>query len=123
MTTSAEAKAYNWDTVRREDVTELFTRQLVWGEKVMLARLELKTGCVVPQHSHENEQVSMVTSGVIRFWLGEQREQRDLRAGDVLVIPAHVLHEAEVLEDFTGIDVFTPPRQDWLDGTDAYLRR
>ena len=119
-----EAKPYTWQDVPREQVNELFTRQLVTGEHVMLAHLELKKGCIVPRHQHENEQLSLVYSGSIRFWLGENEEQDlILREGQVLVIPPNLPHRAEILEDFVGMDVFSPPRQDWLSGSDSYLRK
>ncbi len=119
-----QAKPYRWDDVPREQVNELFARRLVSGEKVMLAQLELKKGCIVPKHVHDNEQLSMVFTGSIRFWLGENDEQDlTLGAGEVLVIPGGLPHRAEILEDFTGLDVFSPPRQDWLTGDDSYLRR
>ncbi len=119
-----DAKNYSWADVPVEDVTPVFARQLVWGERVMVARLQLKTGCVVQAHQHENEQVSLVTQGRIRFWLGEDGERElDLGPGEVLVIPGGTVHRALVLEDFEGLDVFSPPRQDWIEGTDAYLRR
>ncbi len=119
-----QAKPYRWDDVPREQVNELFARRLVSGEKVMLAQLELKKGCIVPKHVHDNEQLSMVFTGSIRFWLGENDEQDlTLGAGEVLVSPGGLPHRAEILEDFTGLDVFSPPRQDWLTGDDSYLRR
>jgi quercetin dioxygenase-like cupin family protein len=119
-----DAKNYRWDEVPKEQVNEFFARQIVSGEQVMVARLDLKVGCVVPRHHHHNEQVSLVLTGSIRFRLGEDGERElTLGPGEVLVIPGGVPHEAEILEDFTGIDVFSPPREDWLSGSDAYLRK
>jgi quercetin dioxygenase-like cupin family protein len=92
----------------------------------MLARIFLKKGAVVPRHSHRNEQVTYVLEGALRFRLWEQGESAGLEvvvhAGEVLCIPPDVPHEAFALEDTVDLDVFTPPRQDWLDGSDAYLR-
>lgn len=116
-----EAHNYDWQTVPREQVNDLFVRQLVTGEGIMLARLELKAGCTVPVHSHHNEQVSTVLSGRIKFFLGER--ELILGPGETLVIPRNVPHGAEVLEDFVGFDIFNPPREDWLSGSDAYLRK
>ncbi|WP_157448874.1 cupin domain-containing protein [Deinococcus peraridilitoris] len=124
MTNQVKATVYSWNDVAREQVNEQFARQLISGEKVMLAQLELKAGCIVPRHVHDNEQLSMAFSGAIKLVLGENEEQEFiLRAGDVLVIPGGLPHRAEVLEDFSGLDVFSPPRQDWLNGSDSYLRR
>lgn len=123
-TEAMQAKSYRWDDVPREEVNPSFVRQLITGEKIMLAMLDLKAGSEVAFHVHDNEQVSTAHSGAIKLILGEHGEQEFvLRAGDVLVIPGGLPHRAEVLEDFTGMDVFSPPRQDWLSGADSYLRK
>lgn len=111
---------YNWDAMEKERVNSLFERRLINGEAMTVARLDLKKGCIVPMHSHHNEQISLIESGSMRFTI----EGRDIvmGPGDVLHIPRNVPHSAEVLEDMTGIDLFSPPRQDWIDRTDAYLR-
>ena len=89
----------------------------------MLAHVYLKKGCIVPRHSHKNEQLSYILEGALRFRIGEdQREEIIVRAGEVLVIPFDVPHMAEALEDTIDVDVFSPPRLDWLDKTDHYLR-
>jgi quercetin dioxygenase-like cupin family protein len=89
----------------------------------MLAHVYLKRGCLVPRHSHENEQITYILEGALRFWLGaDEREECVVRAGEVLTIPSNLPHKALALEDTLDVDVFSPPRQDWLDGTDAYLR-
>jgi quercetin dioxygenase-like cupin family protein len=117
------ASFYRWDDLPRETLNERLDRRLVTGERLMLAHVYLKKGCIVPRHSHENEQVTYILEGALRFWLGaEPGEERVLRAGEVLVIPSNLPHMAEALEDTLDLDVFCPPRQDWLDGTDAYLR-
>ena len=114
---------YRVEDVPRERVTDMLDRRLITGERSMLAHVYLKKGCVVPFHSHENEQISYILEGALRFWLGEQGEdEMVLRAGEVLVIPSRVRHKAEALEDTVDVDIFTPPRRDWLDGSDAYLR-
>ncbi len=86
----------------------------------MLSELVLKKGCVVPAHHHENEQVSYVIRGMLKFEVNGQ--EIILRAGEVLLIPSNVVHSAVALEDTFDLDIFSPPRQDWLDGTDQYLR-
>jgi quercetin dioxygenase-like cupin family protein len=89
----------------------------------MIAHVYLKQGCIVPHHEHHNEQLTYILEGALRFYLGEdESEVIDVHAGEVLHIPSHVPHKAEALEDTLDVDVFHPPRQDWLDGTDAYLR-
>jgi quercetin dioxygenase-like cupin family protein len=120
----AEAKQRNWDNLPKEKLNDLLDRRLICGERVMLAHVYLKKGCVVPRHSHENEQLSYVLEGRLKLWTGEEGAEREwtLGPGDVLVIPSNLPHRAEALEDTLDLDVFNPPRQDWLDGTDAYLR-
>ena len=86
----------------------------------MLARVVLRKGAVVPEHSHHNEQISYILTGALRFLVGG--EDKTVRAGEVLVIPPHLPHSAEALEDTVDLDVFTPPREDWITGNDAYLR-
>ncbi len=110
-----------WQSVRKEVVTEKFWRKLVYGEKVMVAHLGLAKDCLIPLHHHEAEQISMILTGALKFEL-EGREVM-VRAGEVLVIPSNVPHSALAIEDSTGIDVFSPIRYDWLNGTDDYLRK
>lgn len=116
-------KKLNWDTIPVEKVTDKMERQLVYGEKVIVAKMKFKDGFLVPQHSHINKQVTNVVSGTIRFWFGKNKEETiDLNAGDVIVIPAGLPHEALMIGDVEEIDTWAPIREDWLDGTDNYLR-
>jgi len=115
---------YRWDEMPKETVTEVFDRRLITGDRVMLAHVYLKKGAIVPRHSHENEQITYILEGGLRFWIGEDESQViDVRAGEVLHIPSLVQHKAEALEDTLDVDIFSPPRQDWLDKTDDYLRQ
>jgi quercetin dioxygenase-like cupin family protein len=107
-----------------EKVNDKLDRKLITGERMMIAHVFLKKGCVVPKHSHENEQLTYILEGALRFKLGEdQREEVTVSAGEVLHLPSNLPHEAEALEDTLDVDVFSPPREDWLNKTDAYLRR
>ncbi len=110
-----------WDELPVETLNPLFQRQFVVGTQVMVARILMKKGCFVPEHSHHNEQISQVLTGSMRFSI--EGKEIVLKAGEFLIIPPHVPHSAEALEDSIGIDTFTPPRQDWIDGTDQYLRK
>lgn len=115
---------YRWDEMPQEPVTELLSRRLITSERMMLAHVYLDKGCIVPQHSHENEQITYILEGALKFWIGENGEEEVIvRAGEVLVIPSNVVHKAEALEDTLDVDIFSPPRQDWLDKTDDYLRQ
>jgi len=117
------AKWYRWDEVPREELHERLSRRLITGDQVMLAHVYLKQGCVVPKHSHENEQFTYILEGALRFLVGEEADEIVVRAGEVLHLPANVPHEARALEDTLDVDIFYPPREDWLNKTDAYLRR
>lgn len=111
-----------WDEVPLEQVTAQLARKLITGDRVMLAHVFLERGCIVPKHHHENEQFTYIISGALRFWIGENGEQElVVSAGEVLHIPSNVPHRAEALEDTLDMDIFSPPRQDWLDHTDAYF--
>jgi len=115
---------YRWEDMPREKVTDVLDRRLITGENIMLTHVYLKKGAIVQQHNHHNEQITYILEGGLRFWIGEdESEVIDVRAGEVLHIPSFVKHKAEALEDTIDVDVFSPPRQDWLDKTDDYLRR
>jgi quercetin dioxygenase-like cupin family protein len=123
MALKTGVRFYRVEDVPRERVTDMLDRRLISGERSMLAHVYLRKGCIVPFHSHENEQISYILDGALRFWLGEAGEDElVVRTGEVLVIPSKVRHKAEALEDTVDVDIFTPPRRDWLDGTDDYLR-
>lgn len=113
-----------WADLAEERVTDVISRKLVTGERMMLAHVYLKKGALVPQHSHHNEQLTYILEGALEFRIGADRgEVVTVRAGEVLVIPGDVPHEALAIEDTLDVDVFCPPRQDWLDGTDSYFHR
>jgi quercetin dioxygenase-like cupin family protein len=123
MTQSA-VSFYRWNDMPKEKVSDVLDRRLITGDKVMLTHVYLKKGAIVPQHNHHNEQITYILEGGLRFWIGEdESEVIDVRAGEVLHIPSLVKHKAEALEDTVDVDIFSPPRQDWLDKTDDYLRR
>lgn len=112
-----------WDDVPLEQVAEGMSRQIVTGEKMTIARIYFDDGFVVPLHAHENEQVTQVVEGTMRFWFDETRTQtRDLHAGEVMVIPPHQPHGAKMIGRVVEIDMWSPRREDWLRKTDDYLR-
>ena len=115
---------YRWDDMPKEQVNAGLSRRLVTGDRMMLAHVYLTKGCIVPRHQHENEQITYVVTGALHFWIGEdESEEITIRAGEVLHLPSLVWHKAEALEDTLDVDIFSPPRQDWLNKTDAYLRK
>jgi quercetin dioxygenase-like cupin family protein len=122
--TARDVTFYRWEDMPREKVSAMLDRRLITGDRMMLGHIYLKKGCVVPKHQHENEQLTYVLEGALRFWIGaDEAKEVIVRPGEVLHIPSNVWHKAEALEDTLDVDIFSPPRQDWLDKTDAYLRR
>lgn len=120
---AGKAKWYRWDKMPKERVSDTLERRLVTGERMMIAHVYLTKGAIVPKHSHDNEQLTYILEGALRFWLGESGERElVVAAGEILYIPSNLPHKAEALEDTLDLDVFSPPRQDWLNQTDAYLR-
>jgi quercetin dioxygenase-like cupin family protein len=109
-----------WHTIPLEDLSPLLQRQFVVGQQIMLARVLLKKGCVVPEHSHHNEQLSYIVEGALKFSVDGR--EIVVRAGEVLCVPSNMPHKAEAIEDTVDLDVFTPPRADWINRSDQYLR-
>jgi len=109
-----------WSTVPIEDLNPLLQRHFIVGQDIMLARVLLKKGCIVPEHSHHNEQVTYILEGALKFWI--DGKEVVVNAGEVLTIPPHMPHKAEALVDTVDLDVFNPPREDWINKTDDYLR-
>ncbi len=112
---------YNWTAIPEEKMNPLLSRQVIHTEQMTIARLWLGKGAVVPLHSHVNQQVTMLQSGALQFEMGGERFV--LQAGEALVIPPDLPHRVEALEDSTATDLFTPAREDWIRGDDAYLRK
>jgi len=109
-----------WSSVPLEELNPLLQRQMVWGQQIMLARVLLKKGCIVPEHSHQNEQLTYILEGALKFWIDGR--EIVVRAGETLSIPSNMPHKAEALADTVDLDVFCPPRSDWINKTDQYLR-
>ena len=120
---SRKATLYRWEDLPKEQLKPDLGRRLISTERLMLAHVYLEKGCIVPKHSHENEQLTYILEGLLRFSLGDdESEVVDVAAGEVLHLPSHLPHKAEAIETTLDVDIFCPPRQDWLDGSDAYLR-
>ena len=118
------ATKFRWDDIPKEQLNPLLSRRLITGDRAMLAHVYLKKGSVVPKHQHENEQFTYILEGALEFLIGENGERKEIiHAGEVLHLPSNVPHAARALEDTLDLDIFCPPRQDWLDKTDAYLRK
>ncbi len=114
-------KLYGWDHVPAEQLNPNVRRRAIHGEKMTLAEIRLRKGTTVAEHSHEHEQASMVREGRLHFVVAG--EEAVLQAGDILLIPPNAPHRVEALEDCVVVDLFSPARDDWQRGDDAYLRR
>lgn len=121
---SSTVRHFRWDDMPKEPVTDAISRRIITGDDMMIAHVYLNKGAVVPQHSHHNEQITYIIEGALHFWIGEDgAEEVVVGAGEVLHIPSNVPHRAQALEDTLDVDVFSPPRADWLNGTDAYFHK
>ncbi|HJZ65887.1 MAG TPA: cupin domain-containing protein [Candidatus Acidoferrum sp.] len=120
MSTPAQLKYIPWKTIEREHLNPLIDREMLTGQNLMLARVIMKKGAHVPLHHHHNEQVTYILEGSLKFAV--DGKEIVVKAGEVLCIPSNMPHEAWALEDTIDLDVFNPPREDWLNKTDDYLR-
>jgi quercetin dioxygenase-like cupin family protein len=114
----------NWSNVKEEQVNPKMKRKFIHGEKIMIARMEFEDGFTVPWHSHENEQITEVQQGTLRFWFdNDETKYMDLQPGDSVIIKGNRPHKALMIGKVIETDTFSPPRQDWIDGSDNYLRK
>jgi len=121
-TQTPTATLHAWTSIPSQEVTTGLHRRFITASRMTIARLEMKKGCSVPSHSHDNEQVTLVLSGALKFDVAGK--EIIVRAGETLELPPHVPHAVvDVLEDSQVIDVFSPIRQDWIDGTDTYFKK
>jgi len=118
--TKSEPKHAAWHALEMEEVNPLFHRHFVFGEHMLMARLMLKKGCLVPLHHHHHEQISYVVDGALKFTFPEKEVV--VKSGEVLVIPPNLPHKVEALVDTLDFDMFSPPRTDWINKSDQYLR-
>lgn len=122
------SQKFAWSQLVTEKLSPVLSRRMLTAGNITMAQLEMKKGAIVPRHEHPNEQISCVMRGSLLFWLGEKAgsdEDRDaitVAAGEVLAIPGHVPHRVRAVEDSMAMDIFNPPRADWLSGKDSYLR-
>jgi quercetin dioxygenase-like cupin family protein len=120
MTQPSGLKHIPWSRVEREHLNDKIDREMLYGDKLMLARVFMKKGAHVPKHQHHNEQVTYILEGALKFAI--DGKEIVVKAGEVLCIPSNMPHEAWAEEDTLDLDVFTPPREDWLSKADDYLR-
>jgi len=110
-----------FDKLPVEELTDRISRRYVYGEKGMLVRFELKKGAIIAEHHHPNEQITYIMQGLVKVTM--KGKDFFVKAGEVLIIPPNVPHMFEALEDTLDIDIFCPPRQDWIDGTASYFKK
>jgi quercetin dioxygenase-like cupin family protein len=111
---------YVWEKMDKEVLSPTIARKIVSGEKAMVAQVFLAKGAVVPEHSHDSEQITYILEGSLEFEL--EGTKIVVAAGEVLRIPSFVPHRAVALEDTLDLDIFSPIRRDWLARDDDYLR-
>ncbi|HKX79993.1 MAG TPA: cupin domain-containing protein [Novosphingobium sp.] len=120
---SESFQAVQWEKLPKQNMRGGITRRFVNSEKMMVGQIWFRKGDSVPAHRHDNEQFTYVISGALRFLFGEdQQEEVIVGPEEIVLIPAGLLHSALALEDVFELDIFCPPRSDWLDGSDAYMR-
>jgi quercetin dioxygenase-like cupin family protein len=112
---------YDWAVINEEQLNPLISRRVIHTERMTVCKIRLKKGAVVPMHSHENEQITVLESGKLRFIF--ENGEKIVSAGETLAIPPHAPHRVEALEDSLAMDLFSPVREDWRRGDDAYLRQ
>jgi len=123
MDSAAQATHHRWKDQPSETMKGKITRRTITGKRIMFGEIRFKKGDTVPSHAHNNEQFTYVVEGALKFWFGDDgKEEMVVAAGEVVVIPPNLPHRAEALYDTVEFDIFSPPRQDWLDKTDTYLR-
>lgn len=113
-------KHIRWEEIKTERLNPKLDRQFFTSGGVTVARLIMQKGLLIPTHHHVSEQITSIVQGRLKMWL--EGKEVDLREGDVLCIPANLPHHTEALEDTVCLDIFSPPRTDWLAGEDDYLR-
>ena len=117
-------KKIYWNEFVQEQVNPKMKRKFIYGEKMMIAKMEFEDGFIVPWHQHEIEQITEVIEGTLRFWFDNNEDQHiDLHAGDSIIIPGNRPHKALMIGKVIETDTFAPPRQDWINNSDDYLRK
>jgi quercetin dioxygenase-like cupin family protein len=120
---NSNVQRFKWDEMPKEKLNDLIDRRMITCKKVMLTHVYLKKGAVVPMHAHDNEQITYILEGKIKFWIeSEDAEPITLGPGEVLTLPSNLPHKAVALKDTLDVDIFAPPREDWLNKDDDYLR-
>ncbi|MDP5009097.1 MAG: Rid family hydrolase [Glaciimonas sp.] len=107
------------ESLPKEQLSPLISRQYLHGTQSTFVRWEMKKGAIIPEHKHPNEQITWITKG--RAEVEVEGKQYIMRAGDMIIIPPNMRHKFTFTEDTIDIDFFSPRRQDWIDGSATYL--
>ena len=111
----AEPTLYNWSTAPFDTPAALIERRRIIGQRAMVSHVTLFKDFQVATHSHENEQISCIISGCLRFGLGEKESaayrEVDLRTGESVLLPSMFPHCATAIEDTVVLDIFSPPSE------------
>jgi quercetin dioxygenase-like cupin family protein len=122
--TDEKATFTRWDDLPKDPMRGSMMRRFVHSERMMVGQIWFAKDDSVPAHRHDNEQYTYVVSGALRFKFGEEQdEELVVGAGEIVLIPANLLHSAHADEDTFELDIFCPPREDWIHGDDAYMRK
>lgn len=104
-----------------KELAQGVTARLVSGERIMLSEVTIEPDGVVPHHSHPHEQAGVCLNG--EFDLEVAGEVRRIKAGDYYLIPGGTVHAARgVGSKAVTLDIFSPPREDYLPGAESKLR-
>jgi quercetin dioxygenase-like cupin family protein len=112
---------HTWTGIAEETLNPLARRKALHGKNITVARFRFDKGNQVASHHHGNDQITIVEKGAVRMVVGD--EVLVLKAGDMVHVPPDVPHANEALEDTVIIEVFSPVREDWINGDDSYLRK
>ena len=94
-------------------LTEQSKSHMVAGQNTLLSFIENPPGCVFPLHSHPSEQILIILEGEEDHICGEEKFL--MKAGDICIHPPNAMHGGETRAGFKGIDIFVPPREDWME--------
>jgi quercetin dioxygenase-like cupin family protein len=124
MAERGTVRVIRWEDVPREQLSPLSARRTIHGQRVTLAQFTFVAGTLIPMHQHEHEQCSYVISGELEFRIGaEDAEPIIVPSGEVMVLPPNTPHMVRALVHTLDLDIFSPPRGDWMAGGDRYLRQ
>lgn len=88
---------------------------LGWDNQIMMVKVRFEKGAEGAPHQHFHTQSTYCAKGKFEFTVGDDKQV--VGEGDGVYIPPNILHSAVCLEEGILIDVFSPVREDFLDGS------